>query len=273
MKRTDTILDKIVASKKRHLKRQQPLRPLTALEAELRRQKPFAGPGFFEALKAGPPSVKLIAEVKQASPSRGVLRQDFSPAAINQAYQAAPQVAAISILTESDHFLGSDDTLEFFARHNPNNKPLLRKDFIFDPYQIVESKLLGAQAYLLIVSLFELNELNELVNLGLELGIEPLVEVHNRQELALALKTKARCIGVNSRDLKTFQVDVKRHELLREVDTHYARVAESGIDSPEYLAALSDFADAALVGSHFMEAGSIEASITKLVTPKEAAKS
>jgi len=267
MKRTDTVLDKIIASKKRHLKLQKSQKPLVKLEAELNQLKPFEGPGFFEALKAESPRPKLIAEVKRASPSRGVLRQGFSPAAINEAYQAAPQVAAISILTERDYFLGSEETLVFFAGHNTHNKPLLRKDFIFDPYQVVESKLLGAQAYLLIVALFDLKELEALVNLGLELGIEPLVEVHDRQELATALKTKARCIGVNSRDLKTFEVDVKRHELLRELDDTYARVAESGIDSPEYLASLSAFADAALVGSHLMAAGNIEAAIEELVAP------
>ena len=267
MKQTDTILDKIIAGKKQYLKDQKLKVPQEKLEDELSRQAPFNGPGFLEALKAESPRPKLIAEVKQASPSRGVLRESFSPAAINEAYQAAPHVVAISVLTEKDYFLGSEETLSFFAEHNTHHKPLLRKDFIFDPYQVMESKLLGGQAYLLIASLFDAKELEALVDLGLELGIEPLVEVHNREELNMAKATKARCIGVNSRDLKTFKVDVKRHELLRELDGSYARVAESGINSPEYLAYLSAFADAALVGSHFMEAGSIETSIEKLVSP------
>ncbi|HZL08170.1 MAG TPA: indole-3-glycerol phosphate synthase TrpC [Candidatus Dormibacteraeota bacterium] len=267
MKQTDTILDKIVAGKKQYLKGRKLEVTQKKLEAKLGRLTPFDGSGFFETLKAESPRPKLIAEVKQASPSRGVLRESFSPTAINEAYQAAPHVVAISVLTEKDYFLGSEETLSFFARHNTHHKPLLRKDFIFEPYQVMESKLLGARAYLLIASLFDVKELEALVDLGMELGIEPLVEVHDQEELDMAKATKARCIGVNSRDLKTFKVDVKRHELLRELDGSYARVAESGINSPEYLAHLSAFADAALVGSHFMEAGSIEASIEKLVGP------
>lgn len=267
MKQTDTILDKIVAAKKADLKQRKLKKPLAELQREASDFKPPVGPGFFEALKAAEPHPKLIAEVKQASPSAGVLRKAFSLSAINEAYQAASSVAAISVLTERDHFQGSDKALAFFAAHNTHHKPLLRKDFIIDPYQVLESKLLGAQAYLLIAALFNERELASLVGLGLELGIEPLVEVHDQRELDLALATNARCIGVNSRDLKTFAVDLKRHELLRQLDDSYARVAESGINEPEYLAYLSDFADAALIGSHLMANKDIGAAIENLIKP------
>ena len=267
MKQTDTVLDKIIGAKKANLKEQKLKKPFAQLRREADALTLQAGPGFFEALKAPEPRLKLIAEVKRASPSAGVLRQSFSLPDINRAYQTAPQVAAISVLTERDYFQGSDSTLAYFAANNTYRKPLLRKDFIFDPYQVLESKLLGAQAYLLIAALFTAGELSELVDLGLELGIEPLVEVHDEHELKIALTTQARCIGVNSRDLKTFEVDNKRHELLRQLDDSYARVAESGINDAEYLAYVSDFADAALVGGHLMAADNIVTALEKLANP------
>jgi indole-3-glycerol phosphate synthase len=274
MKKTDTILDRIITAKQDYLRDQKSKKPQAQIERELASVPSFAGPGFFEALKAATPKPKIIAEVKQASPSGGVLRQDFSLADINQAYQAAPNVVAISVLTEREHFRGSEAALAFFAANNTHNKPLLRKDFLFDPYQILESKLLGAQAYLLIASLFDKRELEELIELGHAIGLEPLVEVHDRQELELVLETKARSIGVNCRDLRDFTIDIKTHELLRGLDGSYARVAESGIDTPEYLDYLLAFADAALIGGHFMAAPDLEAAIEKITAQtgdKEAA--
>jgi indole-3-glycerol phosphate synthase len=265
VKKTDTVLDHIISDKREYLRARKSKRPQAVLERELSSVRPFRGPGFFEALKAKEPKPKLIAEAKQASPSAGVLRPDFSLPAINRAYQSAPNVVAISVITEREHFRGSEETLAFFAANNTNNKPLLQKDFIFDPYQILESKLLGAQAYLLIASLFERRELEELVELGQTIGLEPLVEVHDRRELDRALATKARLVGVNCRDLRDFSVDVTVHELLRELDDSYARVAESGIDTPEYLSYLSTFSDAALIGSHFMTASDIEKAIKNMV--------
>lgn len=267
MKQTDSILDKIVAAKKDYLAKRKREKSLAELRRQAAALKPANGPGFFEALKAAEPRPKLIAEVKRASPSAGAFSGSFSLPALNRAYQAAPHVVAISVLTESEHFKGSEDDLVYLAGHNTHQKPLLRKDFIFDPYQVYESKLLGAQAYLLITALLDERELSALVDLGRELGIEPLVEVHDERELATALKTEARCIGVNSRDLKTFKVDNKRHELLRQLDGSYVRIAESGIADGEYLTYLSGFADAALVGGHFMAADNVEAAISKLVAP------
>ena len=263
----DTKLYQIVAAKKAQLAEQKQQKPYSQLEAELATLKAFNGLSFFDALKAEVPQPKLIAEVKKASPSKGVIRDDFSLEEINNAYQNNDNVVAISVLTERDHFQGSEDTLAFFAANNTNNKPLLRKDFIFDPYQILETKLLGAQAYLLIVSLFETPaELEELIKAGRELGLDALVEVHTPEELELAKATSARIIGVNCRDMKTLKVDRTVHELLKSIDSRYARVAESGIDSPVYLKEVTAFCDAALIGSHLMAQADIGSAIKELVS-------
>lgn len=268
MKTTDSVLDNIVADKKAYLEVQKLRRTQADIEKALSALGQSAEPSFFEALKSEHNRPNILAEAKKASPSAGVLREPFLPEEINDAYQAADNVVAISVITERDHFQGSEDTLAYFAEHNINAKPLLRKDFLFDPYQILESKLLGAHAYLLIVSLFERDELKELVDLGLSVGLEPLVEVHDRAELHMALNTRARCIGVNCRDLKTFKIDHGVHELLKELDDSYARVAESAIDGPEYLRRVTEFSDAALIGTRFMRSPDIAAAIEAISAPE-----
>jgi indole-3-glycerol phosphate synthase len=255
MRNTGTVLDKIVADKKADLAVQKQQKSFEQLEQDVAELPASEEPGFFATLKK--PGLKIIAEVKKASPSAGVLREPFNLAEINKIYQEAHNVAAISVITESRHFQGSADALSFFAAHNTNHKPLLRKDFIFDPYQILETRLLGAHAYLLIASLFSEDELNELVNFGLRYSLEPLVEVHDQAELDIALQTKARCIGVNCRDLKTFKIDRNRHELLKQLDGSYVRIAESAIDNPEYLRQVSAYSDAALIGTKLMKSKDI----------------
>jgi indole-3-glycerol phosphate synthase len=265
MKRTHTILDEIVADKKKYLMKQKLKVTQSELDQQRREMPIYDGPGFFDVLKANSPRPKLIAEVKKASPSGGVLRQSFSLEAINEDYQSASNVVAISVITESAHFAGNDESLAFFARHNHNKKPLLQKDFIFDPYQILESKILGAQAYLLIASLFSKNELEDLVAAGIEIGLEPIVEVHDEQELAMAQGTKARIIGVNARDLKTFEINIELHGLLEQLDDSYARIAESGVNSAQYISEVSSYADAVLVGSYLMSQSDIPKAIASLV--------
>jgi indole-3-glycerol phosphate synthase len=258
MKKTGTILDKIVASKKAYLAKQKQQKPLSELKKDLAGHETIEGPSFFDALKQGS-KPRIIAEVKKASPSAGVFRDDFSLPDIKDAYQSTDSIVAISVVTEADHFQGDDDFLRYFASNNPHKKPLLRKDFLFEPYQVLESKLLGANAYLLIASLFDKAELSELVSIGRDIGLEPLVEVHTQEELDMAKNiAKVRCIGVNARDLKTFKVDLERHELLKRLDDKkYARVAESGIDSKEYLNELSEYCDAALIGTELMKSKDI----------------
>jgi indole-3-glycerol phosphate synthase len=257
-----------VADKKAYLEKQKLERSQADIEKAVAALGRSAGPDFFEALKSEHDRPKILAEAKKASPSAGVLREPFSPEEINDAYQAADNVVAISVITERDHFQGSEDTLAYFAEHNTNGKPLLRKDFLFDPYQILESKLLGAHAYLLIVSLFDQDELAGLIKLGRSVGLEPLVEVHDQSELDIALKAEARCIGANCRDLKTFKIDHGVHELLKQLDDSYARVAESAIDGPEYLRQVTGFSDAALIGTRFMRAPDIPAAIEAISAPE-----
>lgn len=259
-----SFLSNIVADKRRELAERKRLRPSAELEQAVQARSAYDGSGFYDVLKTKSPQPKVIAEVKKASPSRGLIRQDFDLAAINAAYQAADNVVAISVLTEKKHFQGGDDVFGYFVEHNTKKKPLLRKDFIFDPYQVLESRLMGAQAYLLIAALLERPQLIELVNLGLEIGIEPLVEVHDQAELDMALATRARVIGVNSRDLTTFKVDPSRHQLLKQLGVSYARVAESGIESAEYLQELSTYADAALIGTSFMKSPDITSAIKEV---------
>lgn len=263
---TDTELGKIIASKKDYLEKRKSQKPYSQLESELGSLKPFEGPSLFDALKSTALKPKIIAEVKKASPSKGVIRDNFSLEEINEAYQSSENVVAISILTETDHFQGSEEILSFFVANNKSKKPLLRKDFIFDPYQILETRLLGAQGYLLIASLFEnAQELDKLIKQGNELGLDALVEVHTPEELTMVKQTSAHIIGVNCRDMKTFKIDLEVHKLLQEIDESYARVAESGIDTPEYLKYVSGFADASLIGSHFMSQDSIEDAIKVMV--------
>jgi indole-3-glycerol phosphate synthase len=264
MKKTNTILDQIIVDKQAEVVRLVRDKSLTELRQELATKTSHPELDFFEALKTATPQRKIIAEVKKASPSAGTLRSKLSLEAVNEAYQASDNIVAISVITESTHFDGSPESLRYFAMHNRGNKPLLRKDFIFDEYQIVESKLLGAHAYLLIASLFEKAQLQALIDCGRELGLEPLVEVHSEDELDMVQQTTARCIGVNARDLKDFSINVGLHRLLEKLDDSYARVAESGIETGEQMKRVMTYADAALVGSHFMKATNIKAAIDEL---------
>jgi indole-3-glycerol phosphate synthase len=263
MKQTGTILDTITAARRESLARQKSRLPLAELKEQLDAQVPAKASGFYEALKqSGGPHI--IAEAKHASPSAGTLREPYDLSVINAAYQQAPAIAAISVLTEPDHFGGGDEHLRYFAAHNSTGKPLLRKDFIFDPYQVLESKLLGAQAYLLIVSLLEPQELRELIELGRSVGLEPLVEAHTAEELQTAQAAGARCIGLNARNLHNFAVDTAAHRLLADLDSQYVRVAESGIHGPEDLRRVAEYADAVLIGSYFMKRPDIPEAINEL---------
>jgi indole-3-glycerol phosphate synthase len=265
-------LNKIIAQKKIRLEQRKTLKPQAELEKELSDVKPFAGPTFYDALKSTQVTPKIIAEMKQASPSADIINKHFSLPEINEAYQGSPHVVAISVITEEDYFHGSDEIFSFFVKNNTQHKPLLRKDFIFDPYQVIESKVMGAQAYLLIAALFKKDpaKLSELIDLGYKLGIEPLVEVHNMEELELVKKTNAKIVGVNCRDLKTFRTNRDLHKLLQELDDTYAKVAESGISESSHLSSAAKLSDASLIGSRFMKAKDIRKAIKDMVQPAKA---
>ncbi|MDR2921771.1 MAG: indole-3-glycerol phosphate synthase TrpC [Treponema sp.] len=199
------------------------------------------------------PGLSFICEVKKASPSKGVIAADFPYLQIALEYEAAG-AAAVSVLTEPDYFLGGDQYLREIAA--ALSIPALRKDFIIDPYQIYEAKILGAKAVLLICALLDGDTLAHYIKTAAELGMSALVEIHGGSEAEQAVRAGARIIGINNRDLKTFKVDLAVTARLRSlVPAGILTVAESGIKSPDDVRALSGLnLDAALVGESLMRA-------------------
>ena len=211
--------------------------------------------------------IQLIAEVKKASPSRGVIRPDFDPIEIARIY-ASNGVSAISVLTETRYFQGSLNHLKDIRNTLGDKRPpLLRKDFITDPYQIYESRAYGADSLLLIVALLNLQQLVELLELSHELDMSCLVEVHNEAELDIALRSKARTIGINNRDLRTFTVDITTTERLRPlIPKDKIVVSESGIKNRRDTEKLRQWGvDAVLIGESLMSAPNIAAKIKELL--------
>jgi indole-3-glycerol phosphate synthase len=211
--------------------------------------------------------VQLIAEVKKASPSRGVIRHDFDPVAIARTY-ADNGTAAISVLTEAKHFQGSLDYLRDIKRELGGRIPLLRKDFIHDPYQVYQSRAYGADALLLIVAILNLGQLEELLALSHQLGMSCLVEVHDEAELATALGSGARIIGINNRDLNTFEVDIAVTERLRPlVLPDRLVVSESGIKDRSDMETMRCLGvNAILVGEYLMSARNIAVRMQELLS-------
>jgi len=197
--------------------------------------------------------LSFICEVKKASPSKGVIAEDFPYLQIAREYEAAG-AAAISVLTEPDYFLGSDQYLREIAA--AVSCPTLRKDFVIDSYQIYEAKLLGAKAVLLICALLDSQTLAEYIKIAGELGLSSLVEIHDESEAEQAVQAGARIIGINNRDLKTFKVDFGVTARLRSlIPAGILTVAESGIKSVEDVRVISGLGiDAALVGESLMRA-------------------
>lgn len=256
------ILDKIVEQKKLQLEREMRGISIESWKDILRRPGLHAPRDFSEALKQEG-QVSIIAEVKKASPSKGIIRQDFDPLEIAREYNRM-EVQAISVLTEKSFFLGSDDFLVAIRQALPS--PLLRKDFIIDIRQIYQSRYLGADAILLIASILSDEELRKFQIVAGILGIQCLVEVHDRRELERALETGARIIGINNRNLRTFEVDLKRtEELMNHIPGNRVVVSESGISGVEDIRYLKSLGvNAVLIGETFMRAGSIEEKINEL---------
>ncbi|MHC4480854.1 MAG: indole-3-glycerol phosphate synthase TrpC [Planctomycetota bacterium] len=260
--RTGTILDRIVAEKREELAAARRLVPLAGLEARL----PHAPPSrpFAEALRGD--SLRLIAEVKKASPSRGLLREDFDPVALARSYAEAG-AAAVSVLTDEPHFQGSLDHLASIRAALPDGPPLLRKDFLFDPYQLYEARARGADAVLLITAVLDSALLAELLGLATALEMDALVEVHDEPELERALAAGATLIGINNRDLRTFDVDLATTESLRPlIPPETTVVAESGVSTRadiERLQALG--VHAVLIGEALVTAPDPAAKIRELM--------
>ena len=218
---------------------------------------------FFAALKAKDDNgeTALICEIKKASPSRGIIREDFDAVEIAKIYQESG-ATCLSILTDEKYFLGSD---EYLAKvRQVVDLPLLRKEFIVDSYQIYEAKLLGADCILLIVAMLDDEKLHELEDCAISLGLSVLIEVHNEEELRRALKMKSKLIGINNRDLKTLKVDLQISLNLAElVPVDYVLVGESGIkDISDILLLKEAGINCFLIGEYFMSQKNIAAAVS-----------
>lgn len=243
-----TILDEIVAKRRDSVAHRKRVLPDVALKLAVQRQEPardFAGMLSREGCN-------VIAELKKASPSLGLIRPDYAPATLAPGLEAAG-AAALSVLTEEDFFQGSLGDLK--EAKKAVSIPILRKDFIFDPWQVWEARAAGADSFLLIVAVLEDELLSELLSLGRDLGMEALVEVHSREELDRAITAGAKIIGVNNRDLRDFKVSLQTSlDLVREIPESAVAVSESGLHTREDLERLrlAGF-DAFLIGERLMK--------------------
>jgi indole-3-glycerol phosphate synthase len=257
------ILDEIVADKSAELeatKRTMPFEKLVAMASE--RSKPV---DVDSALRG--PGVKIIAEIKKASPSKGIIRTQFNPFEIANIY-ADYGASAISVLTESKRFQGNLTYLSGIKDALRNrNIPLLRKDFIFDSYQVYESRAYGADFLLLIVAILSYEKLRELMELSHRLNMECLVEVHNETEMKIALDSNAGIIGINNRDLGDFTVDLSTTQRLsRLIPRGKLVVSESGIKTREDIQKMKEWGiDAVLIGESFMAAHDIASKLKELI--------
>ncbi len=244
------ILDTIVSDRVKQLTAAKDRVPLSHLREVAQLHKPKYS--FFDALNRAD-RINIIAEIKRRSPSKGILREPFEPLQIARSYKANG-AAAISILTEEKHFGGSLEYLRVVGERV--NIPLLRKDFIFDEYQVVEAVAAGAQAILLIVAILSDDLLSYLLGMAKQHGIDALVEVHNASEMQRATTVGASTIGVNNRDLTTFQVDLQTSvQLAKQAPKETLLVSESGIHQREDIARLQAAGyHAYLVGESFMRA-------------------
>lgn len=255
-------LDKILESVRAKLSEQRP--PLRELEEKARAQEP---PRDFAAALAGD-DISLIAEIKRRSPSAGEISLGADPAVIAKAFEAGG-ASALSVLTEPDFFSGSLNDLA--AARNSCSLPTLRKDFIIDSVQVVEARAAGADAILLIVAALSITHLEELLLLASEWGMGALVEAHDEREIDLALGGGASIVGINQRDLGTFQVDRQLAALLRaRIPKEILVVAESGISSPADVEKLrAAEVDAVLVGESLMRQADPARAVAELLGKAE----
>lgn len=256
------ILDDIVGKKKLELKEDMKGISLEGWKERLKRPGLHKTVDFHNALKRKK-DIAIIAEVKKASPSKGLLKEDFNPVEIAREYNEAG-VQAISVLTEKNFFLGSEDYLVRIRQSVP--LPVLRKDFIIDLWQIYQSRYIGADAILLIASILSDEDLKKFQIVAGILGMQCLVETHNQQEVERAVASGAKIIGVNNRDLTTFNEDIKTTErLLNYIPNDRIVVSESAIRTAEDIKYLKSIGvNAVLIGEAFMKAGSIKDKVSEM---------
>ena len=255
------VLDRILATKREEVRERSARASLADLDACAREQTP---PRSFRAALDRAPGYGLVAEIKKASPSKGLIRADFDPPAHARAYQAGG-ASCLSVLTDAQYFQGSEDYL--IAARAACDLPVLRKDFMVDPWQAAEARAIGADAILLIMAALDDVALAEIEAAAIERGMDVLVEVHDADELERALKLKSRLIGVNNRDLRDFTVDFARtYELVGRAPAGCTFVAESGLESR---ADLDEMAARGvrcfLIGESLMRQADVEAATRALV--------
>jgi indole-3-glycerol phosphate synthase len=256
------ILNEIVSHNSQELELKKRSLPMTELRNMVLHQPP---PLDLASGLCGE-GIQLIAEVKKASPSRGIIRPDFDPVEIAKIY-ADNGASAISVLTETRYFQGSLNHLADIRNALHKKIPLLRKDFIFDPYQIYESRAYGADSLLLIVAILKPAKLQELLQLSHELHMSCLVEVHNEAEVEIALKSEAKIIGINNRDLTNLSVDIANTERLRPlIPPDRIVVSESGIKERKDIERLRQLGvNAVIVGESLMSAPNIATKMRELL--------
>ncbi len=260
------MLSKIIKSKKEEVEYLKTKIPVSELKSKIRDMEETRG--FLKALKKDEGqkerTTKIIAEIKKASPSKGVIREDFNPFKIAEIYQENG-ASAISVITDKLYFQGD-------INYIPDIKkivtlPLLRKDFIIHEYQIFEARAYGADAFLLIAGILEKNQMKDYIHIGSEVGMPALVEVHKKNELNDVLSVKANLIGINNRDLDTFKVDIKTTEKLMEyIPEGITVVSESGIEKRDDILHLEEIGvDAFLIGESLMKEKDIGRKLKELI--------
>ena len=265
-------LTKICADKREHVAARKRARPLADVEAAARSAE--APRGFYRALRTAADEGRygLIAEIKKASPSKGLIREDFDPPALARAYERGG-ATCLSVLTDIPYFQGADEYL--VAARAAVSLPVLRKDFMIDPYQIPEARALGADCILLILAALDEELAADLEVAAFELGMDVLIEVHDEAELDRAMKLKSPLLGINNRNLKTLKTDTETTRRLapRVIDANRLVVSESGLYTPEDLAEMFEAgARCFLIGESLMRQDDVEAATRKLLAARPAAR-
>ena len=259
-----SVLHEICKKKRAHVEKQKNAHPLNEIKNRIADQSPSRG--FIDRIKTvNAAGIALITEVKKASPSKGLIRADFDPASIAKIYEDNG-AACVSVLTDEPYFQGTD--AHFISARTAIELPMIRKDFMIDPYQIYESRALGADCILLIMAALDDSLAAELYGLATDLGMDVLVEIHDAEELERALTLNPAMIGINNRNLKTLSVDVQTSfNLVSDIPENCVKIAESGLSDHNTLTKLKTAGFSGfLVGESLMRQDDIRSAVKKLRT-------